>query len=137
MTNNAISFSLRQLVIERAQGRCEYCLIHQDFSIYTHEIDHIIAVKHGGQTLSENLALSCLPCNRHKGSDFATLDPNNGEIIRLFNPRLQVWDEHFTLKNAEIIGITDIGQATSRLLMFNTSSRMRSRKSLIDQNLYP
>ena len=137
MTNNAISFSLRQLVIERAQGRCEYCLIHQDFSIYTHEIDHIIAVKHGGQTLSENLALSCLPCNRHKGSDFATLDPNNGEIIRLFNPRLQVWDEHFTLKNAEIIGITDIDQATSRLLMFNTSSRMRSRKSLIDQNLYP
>jgi hypothetical protein len=137
MTNNAISFSLRQLVIERAQGRCEYCLIHQDFSIYTHEIDHIIAVKHGGQTLSENLALSCLPCNRHKGSDFATLDPNNGEIIRLFNPRLQVWDEHFTLKNAEIIGITDIGQATSRLLMFNTSSRMRSRQSLSDQNLYP
>jgi hypothetical protein len=137
MTNNAISFSLRQLVIERAQGRCEYCLIHQDFSIYTHEIDHIIAVKHGGQTLLENLALSCLPCNRHKGSDFATLDPNNGEIIRLFNPRLQVWDEHFTLKNAEIIGITDIGQATSRLLMFNTSSRMRSRKSLIDQSLYP
>ena len=58
MTNNSISFSLRQLVIERAQGRCEYCLIHQDFSIYTHEIDHIIAVKHGGQTLSENLALS-------------------------------------------------------------------------------
>ena len=137
MTNNAISFSLRQLVIERAQGRCEYCLIHQDFSIYTHEIDHIIAVKHGGQTLSENLALSCLPCNRHKGSDFATLDPNNGEIIRLFNPRLQVWDEHCTLKNGEIIGITDIGQATSRLLMFNTSSRMRSRQSLSDQNLYP
>ncbi len=137
MTNNAISFSLRQLVIERAQGRCEYCLIHQDFSIYTHEIDHIIAVKHGGQTLLENLALSCLPCNRHKGSDFATLDPNNGEIIRLFNPRLQLWDEHFTLKNAEILGITDIGQATLRLLMFNTSSRMRSRKSLIDQSLYP
>ncbi|WP_339327945.1 HNH endonuclease [Anabaena lutea] len=96
-----------------------------------------MAVKHGGKTLSENLALSCLPCNRHKGSDFATLDPNNGEIIRLFNPRLQLWDEHFTLKNAEIIGITDIGQATSRLLMFNTSSRMRSRQSLIDQNLYP
>ncbi|WP_234301047.1 hypothetical protein [Sphaerospermopsis aphanizomenoides] len=47
MTNNAISFSLRQLVIERAQGHCEYCLIHQDFSIYSHEIYHIIAVKHG------------------------------------------------------------------------------------------
>jgi hypothetical protein len=137
MTNNAISSSLRQLVIERAKGRCEYCLIHQDFSIYTHEIDHIIAVKHGGETLEENLALSCLPCNRHKGSDFATLDSSNGEIIRLFHPRLQIWNEHFTLKNAEIIGTTAIGRATSRLLMFNTSSRVRSRKLLIAQNLYP
>ncbi|MBD2294244.1 hypothetical protein H6G06_12260 [Anabaena sphaerica FACHB-251] len=46
-------------------------------------------------------------------------------------------DVYFTLKNAEIIGSTDIGQATSRLLMFNSSSRVQSRKSLIDQNLYP
>ncbi|MBC5796854.1 HNH endonuclease [Sphaerospermopsis sp. LEGE 00249] len=136
MTNNLISANLRQLVIERAQGRCEYCLIHQNFSIYSHEIDHIIAVKHGGKTLSENLALSCLPCNRHKGSDFATLDPKNGEIIRLFNPRLQIWTEHFTIKKGEIIGITSIGEATSRLLMFNTASRVRSRQLLITQKLY-
>jgi hypothetical protein len=137
MTNNAISHNLRQAVRERAKGRCEYCLIHQDFSIYSHEIDHIIAVKHGGETTSENLALSCLPCNRHKGSDFATLNPKNGEIIRLFNPRLQIWNEHFILQDAEIIGITLIGEATSRLLMFNTANRVRSRQLLITQKLYP
>lgn len=137
MTSNAISSSLRQLVIERSQGRCEYCLIHQDFSIYSHEIDHILAVKHGGKTTPENLAFSCLACNRHKGSDFATIDPNSGAIIPLFNPRLQIWEEHFTLKNAEIIDITSIGQATSRLLMFNISSRVRSRQLLITQKLYP
>jgi 5-methylcytosine-specific restriction endonuclease McrA len=65
---------VRQLVIQRASGCCEYCLIRQDFSIYTHEVDHIIAVKHGGETTADNLALSCLSCNRHKGSDFATID---------------------------------------------------------------
>jgi len=137
MTSNLISSSLRQLVIERSQSCCEYCLIHQNFSLYSHEIDHIIAVKHGGKTSPENLALSCLPCNRHKGSDFATLEPNTGEIIPLFNPRLQIWDENFILKNAEIIGITSIGQATSRLLMFNSSNRVRSRQLLITQKLYP
>lgn len=78
MTSNLISPRLRQLVIERSQGRCEYCLIHQEFSIYSHEVDHIIPLKHGGKTSAENLALSCLPCNRHKGSDFATIDSNSG-----------------------------------------------------------
>jgi 5-methylcytosine-specific restriction endonuclease McrA len=49
MTAPSIPSSLRQLVIERAQGKCEYCLIHQDDSIYSHEVDHVIARKHGGQ----------------------------------------------------------------------------------------
>lgn len=75
---SSISSKLRQLIIERAQSKCEYCLIHQDFSIYSHEVDHIIAIKHGGQTVADNLALSCLACNRHKGSDFATIDVRNG-----------------------------------------------------------
>lgn len=134
---SSIPSALRQLVCERALGKCEYCLIHQDFSIYTHEIDHIIALKHSGQTTAENLALSCLSCNRHKGSDFATLDPSSGEIILLFNPRLQIWAEHFALNSARIEGITSIGQATARLLMFNTSTRLLSRQVLIAQGCYP
>jgi 5-methylcytosine-specific restriction endonuclease McrA len=80
---------LRQLVIERADGYCEYCWMHQNFSIYKHEIDHIIAVKHGGETNADNLAFACLSCNRHKGCDFATLGSNTGAIVRLFNPRSQ------------------------------------------------
>ena len=74
MSVPSIPSSLRQLVIDRAQGKCEYCLIHQDVSIYSHEVDHVIARKHAGQTVAENLALSCLSCNRHKGSDLATFD---------------------------------------------------------------
>jgi len=106
MTSDYISVELRKLVRDRASKRCEYCRIHQDFSIYTHEVDHIIAVKHGGESIADNLALSCLSCNRHKGSDFATIDKLTKEIVPLFNPRSQIWDEHFYTKNAKIEGKT-------------------------------
>jgi HNH endonuclease len=137
MTSDYISAELRKLVITRASKRCEYCLIHQDFSIYTHEVDHIIAVKHGGETTADNLALSCLSCNRHKGSDFATIDQVTKEIVPLFNPRHQVWDEHFYIQNARIEGKTQIGQATARLLRFNVPNRVLQRQVLINQEQYP
>jgi len=41
-----ISELLRRQVIERADERCEYCYIHQQDSLYAHEVDHIIPVKH-------------------------------------------------------------------------------------------
>jgi 5-methylcytosine-specific restriction endonuclease McrA len=109
MASDYISVELRKLVVNRASRCCEYCLIHQDFSIYTHEVDHIIPIKHGGDTAADNLALSCLSCNRHKGSDFVTIDQVTKEIVPLFNPRLQVWDEHFWIENARIEGKTQIG----------------------------
>ncbi len=137
MTSTSISAELRRLVIERASGHCEYCLIHQDVSIYSHEVDHIIALKHGGKTRAENLAFSCLSCNRYKGSDLATIDPVNDEIVPLFNPRRQVWDEHFVLNDARIAGITQIGQATARLLKINAPNRLLERQVLINQGRYP
>lgn len=137
MSSYSISKELRQLVVKKASGRCEYCLIHQDFSIYTHEVDHIIALKHGGETIIENLALSCLSCNRHKGSDFATIDWITQEIVPLFNPRRQVWDEHFYLEGARIEGKTQIGQGTARLLQFNVANRVLERQVLMSQQQYP
>jgi hypothetical protein len=138
MTSAKISAELRQLVSQRAQGRCEYCLLHEDFSIYTHEVDHVIAQKHDGPTTAENLALSCLSCNRHKGTDLTTFDPATGEIATLFNPRSQVWLEHFLLNNnGSIDGITPIGRATAKLLMFNTPTRILERQILITRGDYP
>ncbi|MGB7892208.1 MAG: HNH endonuclease [Microcoleus sp.] len=137
MTSSLIPAELRRLVIERALGHCEYCLIHQDVSIYSHEVDHIIALKHGGQTRAENLALSCLSCNRYKGSDLATIDPINDEIVPLFNPRRLVWNEHFVLNDSRIEGITQIGQATARLLKLNAPNRILERQVLINQGRYP
>jgi 5-methylcytosine-specific restriction endonuclease McrA len=123
-----ISSTLRDRVIQRAEGRCEYCRLHQNFSIYSHEVDHVVARKHGGQTRLENLALSCLPCNRYKGSDLTSIDPQTGEITRLFNPRLNVWSEHFILENGRILGLSAIGRTTVFLLKFNTPTAILSRQ---------
>ena len=51
--------------------------------------------KYGGGESSDNLCLSCVPCNRYKGAEIAAIDPLTDEASRLFNPRQQVWDEHF------------------------------------------
>jgi hypothetical protein len=76
--------ALRQLVWQRAGGRCEYCQLAQEFSILPFEIDHIIARKHGGKTLASNLALACYYDNSFKGSDIASIDPYSGKLTGLY-----------------------------------------------------
>jgi hypothetical protein len=132
-----IPAKLRRLVINRAGGRCEYCLVHQDDRPETHPIDHVIALKHGGQTVKENLALACVICNGNKGSDLATIDPLSGEIVPLFNPRIQSWGDHFDLSDAQIIGQTAIGRATAALLRLNDDERISYRQSLTNAGRYP
>jgi hypothetical protein len=132
-----LSASLRQLITQRAKGACEYCLIHQTFSIYSHEVDHVIALKHGGQSNEDNLVLACLPCNRYKGSDLTSIDPLTGAITPLFNPRSQIWSEHFRLEGGSIVGLTAIGRTTIFLLRMNEISRLQLRQSLADGGLYP
>jgi 5-methylcytosine-specific restriction endonuclease McrA len=85
-----ISIPLRRQVKERAQSRCEYCRFPELVSIFPHEVDHVVATKHKGETTLENLALSCFNCNRHKGSDLSSIDSETGQITPLFNPRVDV-----------------------------------------------
>jgi HNH endonuclease len=137
MPRTCISTSLRRIVIERARERCEYCLIHQEDTPDTHQIDHIIAIKHGGETVSENLAYACAECNHYKGTDFGTIDPATGETVRLFNPRIQQWSEHFELRSAQLIGLTRIGELTIELLRLNDEARIFEREVLMVDGRYP
>ncbi len=134
--HETISAALRRLVNERAGGYCEYCRLHQDVSPYTHEVDHIVARKHGGQTVAENLALSCLACNRRKGSDLTTIDPITAVIVTLFDPRTQAWGDHFSLRGATIEGLTPSGRGTVFLLAFNRTDRLTQRAMLLREGLY-
>jgi HNH endonuclease len=49
---------LRRQVVERVGNCCEYCLLPQELAASTHQVDHVIAEKHSGQTAIGNLALS-------------------------------------------------------------------------------
>jgi len=137
MNQARILASLRREVRERAEERCEYCLLSESQAVLPHEPDHLIALKHGGQTTSENLALACFECNRFKGSDIASIDALTGELVALFNPRRQRWFEHFRLNGAQIIPLTPVGRVTDKLLRLNLPSRVEVRRQLVAQARYP
>jgi HNH endonuclease len=120
--------TLRALVRSRANGFCEYCHIAERFTLAEHEIDHVIALKHGGQTTAENLALCCSICNRFKGSDIASIDLETGNLTPLFNPRRDRREDHLELRGAEILGLTPTGRATVRLLRMNRPARIKERQ---------
>ena len=69
----------------------------------------------------ENLALACFACNRRKWHQREAIDPNTGMPTRLFNPRLDSWNHHFSWSAAglEMIGLTAIGRATVAQLDLN------------------
>jgi hypothetical protein len=124
--------ALRRRIARQANGRCEYCRLHEDHAYFTHEIDHIYAEKHGGDTVEVNLCLACADCNRHKGSDLCSLDPQTGNVTALFHPRRDQWSEHFRLMNTGIIEpLTAAGRVTERVLRFNRVDLIADRARLI------
>jgi hypothetical protein len=134
---NDIPAALRRLVVERAQHGCEYCLLPNGVSFFSHEVDHIIAKKHGGVTTEENLTYACWRCNRHKGTDLGSFDPATGAFSVFFHPRTQQWADHFVLQGALVVGLTAEARTTLRLFQINTEERLAERQRLIDHQLYP
>ena len=128
---------LRDQVWFRADSCCEYCRMPQEFAEATHEVDHIIAEKHGGQTTVENLAFACFHCNNHKGPSIAGLDPVSGELSRLFHLRNDTWAEHFQWSGAVLNGSSIIGRATVRVLEINIRHRVIHRQALIEELVFP
>jgi hypothetical protein len=135
--SDEIGAALRRLVRERALGHCEYCLMPDSEPVYPHEPDHIIALKHSGPTNADNLVYACFECNRAKGSDIGTLDPATGALTPLFDPRKDLWSEHFRFNGPVIDPLTPIGRATAFLLHLNTPPRIIIRESLLREGRYP
>jgi hypothetical protein len=113
----------------------------QRASILPHQVDHIVAQQHLGTDEESNLCLCCLRCNLKKGPNIASLDPeaeNEGNIVALFHPRKQRWQDHFRLQeDGRIMGMTPEGRATVMLLGFNEEERLQLRRILIRQGWKP
>ena len=114
-----IPAALRREVSRRADDRCEYCKLSQAGQEAAFHIDHVIPISQEGQTVLSNLALACVSCSLRKGAQTSALDPQSKSRAPIFNPRSQIWSEHFRWNNLEVIPTTAIGRATVALLQFN------------------
>ena len=123
----------RAMVRQRAGHRCEYCHYRQADSETPHHVEHIIAKKHGGSDHESNLALACNRCNLHKASNLSGIDPLTGDLVRLFHPRRDHWNEHFVWESERIVGISPVGRATIDVLALNETRRLELRITAKDE----
>lgn len=123
--------SLRTRIRERAGDRCEYCRLPQKCTILPHEIDHIRARKHRGPTTLENTCWCCAQCNGAKSSNATGYDPATDELVPLFNPRADRWDDHFAWDGPQLVGKTTTARATIDVLRINQVDRVEHRRVLL------
>lgn len=123
----------RQRVRARAANRCEYCRLRQEHAPFIPlQIEHVIPRKHGGSDDHDNLALACIRCNLGKSSNLTGRDLVSGEIVVLFNPRTDSWEDHFEFQTGRIVGITPVGKVTAQVLNMNEEERIELRLRLIE-----
>jgi hypothetical protein len=133
----AISATLRRQVIDRAGNRCEYCRLAQTGQEATFHIDHVVPVVGGGKTAVENLALACVSCSLRKGGRMLSRDPQTGEHVVLFNPRVESWPTHFRWQGVWIVGTTPAGRATVLALSMNRRLALAIREEEANRGRHP
>ncbi|MDQ2841121.1 MAG: HNH endonuclease [Acidobacteriota bacterium] len=131
-----MNVSLIRQVWERAENRCEYCHLQASCYPLTFHIDHIIPRQHEGTAELDNLALACLHCNRHKGPNLAGLDPVGRNVVQLFDPRRDLWSDHFKWQGNGIIWENPIGRYTIRVLAINAPDFRAVREWLRQEGLF-
>ncbi len=116
-------------VSRRAVEKCEYCHAPEDTCGFPFEIDHFIPKSQGGSDTADNLVLACRSCNLFKAFHQQGI-LKESVSVRLFNPRVDEWDDHFRLapETAEYVGLTDVGAGTINRLRMNSVFQLRARR---------
>lgn len=132
-----IPASLRDEVVVRAGARCEYCGLSQAGQEATFHIDHVVPRIEGGPTKLSNLALACVSCSLRKWARRSAADPETGEEVALFNPRVQHWNDHFRWDGAVIVPLTPTGRATVAALALNRPLAVAIRWEEAERGRHP
>ena len=121
------------LVSSRARHACEYCRAPEVVFNLPFEVEHVTPQARGGETTEGNLALSCRSCNLYKSNHVSGVDGQTRREVGLFNPRRDVWREHFSLvaETGEVEGLTETGRARVSRLRMNSAAQVEARKSWI------
>lgn len=134
---SVIPARLRRTVIRRAGNRCEYCRLAQDGQEATFHIDHIVPITAGGPTKADNLALACVSCSLYKAARQSAVDPETGREFPLYNPREQLWYDHFRWDGIRVAGISETRRATIAALRMNRPLILAIRQEETVRNRHP
>jgi hypothetical protein len=126
-----------RLVESRADGRCEYCRMHQALQGATFHVEHIVPLSQGGLSELHNLAWACPGCNLRKADRILVADPDSLIQVALFHPRHDQWSEHFRWEGYQIVGLTPVGRATVWALDLNQPRRLLIRQAEERFGLFP
>jgi HNH endonuclease len=123
----------------RAGHRCEYCHAPEVVFNFPFEVEHIIPVSQAGTDIDSNWALACRSCNLWKAAHLDGIDPEDRAVVRLFHPRENLWDTHFSVdsNSGEIRGRTPIGRATVARLRMNHEAQRLARRQWMRLGLFP
>jgi len=117
--------------------RCEYCGLSQEGQEATFHIDHVIPITAGGKTVAENLALACVSCSLRKAARQTAIDPQSGQEATLYNPRCDIWHEHFRWNSVYLVGLTATGRAMIQALDMNRPLILAIREEEIMLGRHP
>ena len=136
---DSVPKALREQIAADAGHRCGYCLTDQRVSGAQMHIEHLVPRAQGGRSERTNLWLSCAWCNSYKGTRTEAVYPETGTRVSLFNPRTQVWSEHFlwTDDGVRIFGLTPIGRATVEALRMTHPSLVPARRMWVVAGWHP
>jgi HNH endonuclease len=139
MTRTYVPRAIRERVWVQAKGRCGYCLSQEVVTGLPLEIEHIIPQARDGATVEDNLWLACGQCNNHKDKRLFGTDPVTGTRVRLFDPRRQVWSEHFAWTAGDTLneGTTATRRATVVALHLNRSLLVDARRVWVAAGWHP
>lgn len=134
-----VSFEQRRRIAAAALQRCGYCQTQEMVAGMPFEVEHIVPRKLGGSSDDSNLWLACPRCNRFKGDRTHGLDTATRALAPLFNPRRQIWKEHFVWADGgiSIVGLTPTGRATVHTLQMNNPYATRARSIWVALGWHP
>ncbi len=134
-----VPVAIQRVVVERAKGYCEYCLLPVAFSPASFNFEYIIPVVKQGETTLSNLAFSCGGCSAHKKDKVEALDPLTRQLSPLFNPRTAIWSDNFQWNDddSQIVGTSPAGRATAQLLKVNRIGNINLRRLLKLAGIHP
>jgi hypothetical protein len=130
---------LYPLVAQRAGHRCEYCRAPEAIFNFPFEVEHIIPSSRDSPDDEANCALACRSCNLHKSDQIDGAVEPTKEIVRLFHPRRDRWDEHFRVEKETgmIQGLTSTGRVTVAILQMNRPIQLAARRQWMLLGLFP